>query len=379
MVTGGLSYAESGVDIDIESKSVSALIRGLASIGPSRTPGEYGGLVKHTGGFSGLIEFGDNLLAMCTDGVGSKLMLAAELNNYETVASDCVAMNVNDLLCIGAEPLAFVDYIAAPRPDPTIWEALGRSLGRACQEARVTLCGGETASLPQMVKEIDMSGTALGWVPKDDQIDGGNVSVGDAIIGLGSSGVHSNGFSLVRKIIGRSKLKLDDKLPFTSNDEERAHGVAFRKNAGTNTSMTIGELLMNPTCIYVNPIFELLKSCRSQNVPCEYKNIHGIAHITGGGLSNFLRLKPGMGYMIDNPLPILAEFKWMQEIGLVSDYEMYRTFNMGMGMALVVDGDVAEKVADWIHERFKWVRIVGQVNDSGVAKHTPTGAVFDKY
>lgn len=375
---GGMSYAAAGVDIDVEGASVRALIGALGAGARSRKPGEAGALVEHAGGFSGLIEFGDRLLALCTDGVGSKLMLCAELGYYESVALDVMAMNVNDLVCIGAEPLAFVDYIAAPKPSPEIWEALGRSLGRACGVARVSLCGGETATLPDMVNEIDMSGTALGWLPRGDQIDGRAVVPGDVIIGMPASGVHSNGFSLARKVLERSGLGLGDEAPFDVEKGIRAGGGVWR-HGDKGGAITLGEVLLNPTHIYVDPLVDLFRDARSGSGPCEYEAIHGLAHITGGGLSNLLRLKKGVGFHISEPIEPLPEFEWMQAAGGVSDFEMYRTFNMGMGMAMVVDKEAAVGLATWLAERLPGTEIVGAVNDSGKVTHTIPDVMFSKY
>lgn len=366
-----LTYAESGVDIDGEAASIKALI---SALGPSarRESATFGAPVRDAGGFSGLIEFGENLLALCTDGVGSKLLLAAQLNYYESVPLDCVAMNVNDLLCIGAEPLAFVDYIAAPKPNSETWSALGRGLGEACRRARVSLCGGETASLPDMVNEIDMSGTALGWVPKGMQLEG-RVKAGDVVIGLPSSGIHSNGYSLVRKVLEKSGVSLDGAAPFEVG--QRADGI-WRHGDG---AVTLGEVFLNPTKIYVDPVVDLLKACREGEGPCGYEEIHGMAHITGGGLSNLLRLGKGFGFVLDKPLEVLAEFGWLQQAGELSDFEMYRTFNMGMGMCIIVDGSCGESVAKWLSERLAGCAVVGHADDSGTVRHAPKGVLFDKY
>ncbi|NCF96761.1 MAG: hypothetical protein GWP21_02475 [Euryarchaeota archaeon] len=195
----GLDYAGSGVDIDLEGNAVGALVGALSR--SVRKPGSPGAPVDLPGGFGGLVEFGDNYLALATDGVGSKLSIATKLNQWAGVGIDCMAMNVNDLLCVGAEPIAFVDYIAVPKPDPAVHAALGASLAEACRRARVTLAGGETASLPGIVTELDLSGTALGWLAKGSEITGANLKEGDVLIGMPSSGVHSNGYSLVRNVV----------------------------------------------------------------------------------------------------------------------------------------------------------------------------------
>jgi phosphoribosylformylglycinamidine cyclo-ligase len=379
--TGGMSYAASGVDVDVEGASVAALIGALGKYAKPRRAGEVGALVDHAGGFSGLIEFGDRTLALCTDGVGSKLMLCAELGYYESVALDCMAMNVNDLICIGAEPLAFVDYIAAPRPSPEIWAALGRSLGKACEVARVNLCGGETATLPDMVNEIDMSGTALGWLPKGTQIDGNAVADGDVIIGMPASGVHSNGFSLARNVLDKSGLGLSSAVPFdaSSHASVRAGGALWRHTDDKAAEITLGEVLLNPTQIYVDPLVEFFAATRDGTGPCAYSDIHGLAHVTGGGLSNLLRLHPTAGYHISSPLTPLPEFEWMQAVGNVSDYEMHRTFNMGMGMAVVVSAESAPAVTEWLNTKMAGTKIVGTVNRSGIVTHVLPSVIFEKY
>tara|TARA_B100001115_G_scaffold184974_1_gene190322 strand:+ start:3967 stop:5094 length:1128 start_codon:yes stop_codon:yes gene_type:complete len=354
-----VNYANSGVDIDLEGKAVNSLINQLNS--NTRKAGNVGSLVDHPGGFSGIIDFGEELLAMCTDGVGSKLMLASRLGEWETVPIDCMAMNVNDLLCIGAEPIAFVDYIATPKPDPEVHAALGKGLAKAAKIANVSLAGGETASLPDIVNELDMSGTSLGWLPKGDQLTGENIISGDLLIGIPSSGIHSNGFSLVRKILDLSGADLRSPPPFNASNKNR---VIERFN--TQEDLTLGEVLLNPTRIYVNPMVPLFEQCRKNSTPCKYSEIKGVAHITGGGLSNLLRLHPSLGYHIDNPLPSLPEFGWLQEAGGVSDYEMARTFNMGMGLCIVVSERSAKPILSWLEETgILGCAIVGHVNDDG--------------
>lgn len=381
--TESMSYSSSGVSIEDEASSVAALVGCLKNATRPRKTGEFGALVDHQSGFSGLVEFGNQLLAMCTDGVGSKLLLCSNLGYYESIALDCVAMNVNDLICIGAEPLAFVDYIAAPRPSPKIWSALGRSLGKASEIARVSLCGGETATLPDMVKDVDMSGTALGWVPRGEQIDGRRITDKDVIIGLPSSGVHSNGFSLVRKILDMSGLTLMSSAPFSAENDQsffRAGGSIWRHSIGERCgSVTIGEVFLNPTFIYVNPVVDLFNAVRTGNGPCERSEIHGLAHITGGGLSNLLRLHGELGYRIEDPIQPQPEFEWMQEVGRVTNFEMYRTFNMGMGMAVITSASSSKAVAKWLNQRLPGTKIVGEVDSSGIVTHCTTGVKYEKY
>lgn len=405
----GLTYAAAGVNITAEASAVKSLLRAFAGSGPPPRPaGARGTLAETASNFSGLIAFGPSTyLALATDGVGTKLLLASALGHYETVPIDCMAMNVNDLLCIGAEPLAFVDYIAAPAPDDAAWAAMGRGLGAACRAARVSLAGGESASLPEMVREVDMAGTALGWLPVGDELDGGRVAPGDAVIGLPASGVHSNGFSLARKCVDASGLGLTDAAPFcvTAPGVPRAGGDGIARIGGATdaTPVTLGEVLLHPTYIYVDPLVDLFAAAKGGKAepfgvrptgaavdataadaavgppPCAYSDLHGVANITGGGLSNLLRLKDGAGYELADPLPVLPEFKWLQAVGGVADREMYRTFNMGMGMALVVDATVAPAVVEWLNERLPGCKVVGTVNESGVVTHAVDGVTFDEY
>ena len=339
-----------------------------------RVPGTPGAPVDLPGGFGGLIEFGDNLLALATDGVGSKLQIASMMNHWSGVGIDCMAMNVNDLLCVGAEPIAFVDYIAVPKPDPDQHAAIGASLAEACRIARVTLAGGETASLPGIVTELDLSGTALGWLPKGMAITGANISDGDVMIGLPASGIHSNGFSLVRKVVELSGCSYTDPAPFAT---EFAGREIVRMKDG---DVTLGEVLLNPTRIYVDPVTDLIDACRAGTGPCPADALHGICHVTGGGLSNLLRLHDSLGWHIDNPMSSLPEFDWVQATGGISDWEMARTFNLGMGMVLVVDSEHANAVCDWVATRLEGTQIVGSVCNHGhKVTHVNPEIVFEHY
>ena len=361
----GLDYAGSGVDIDLEGNALSALIGALSR--SVRKPGTPGAPVDLPGGFGGLVEFGDNYLALATDGVGSKLSIATKLNQWAGVGIDCMAMNVNDLLCVGAEPIAFVDYIAVPKPDPEIHAALGASLAEACRRARVTLAGGETASLPGIVTELDLSGTALGWLAKGSEITGANLKEGDVLIGMPASGVHSNGYSLVRNVVSHCGASWEDAAPFAV-DERRIE----RFNEG---AITLGEIFLNPTKIYCDPVVDMI-----QDGPCATSEIHGICHVTGGGLSNLLRLHDSLGWHIATPLPILPEFNWIQQQGNVSDREMHRTFNMGCGMIIAVDASVASEVCSWLSQRMEGCAIIGKVVDNGhKVTHSNPDIVFEHY
>ena len=372
MVDTPMDYASSGVDIDAEGAAVASLVGALST--SIRKKGDFGAPVPLPGGFGGIIEFGDYRLALATDGVGSKLMIANELQRYDGVGIDCVAMNVNDLLCVGAEPIAFVDYIAVPKTDTETHAILGKSLAEACNRARVTLAGGETATLPGIVTELDLSGTALGWFPKGGAITGADIQNDDIMIGLPSSGVHSNGYTLVRAIVERSGNSLAEKCPFDSNHDNR---VIERFEEG---DITLGEVLLNPTRIYVDPLIDLIKKCREGMGPCDISDIKAMAHITGGGLSNLLRLHDDFGWHIDNPLPVLPEFTWLAEKGSVSNREMHRTFNMGMGMTIVISKEKSSSVEKWLNERLPGTRRVGYVHDKKrEVTHADSEIVFSHY
>ena len=364
-----MDYASSGVDIDAEGRAISSLVSALGS--SVRKTGQKGAPVPLPGGFGGIVEFGDSRLVLATDGVGSKLQLASQTGWLRGVGIDCIAMNVNDLICVGAEPIAFVDYIAVPKTDTTVHSELGHSLAEGCRQARVTLAGGETATLPGIVTELDLSGTALGWFPLGGEITGERLQTGDSIIGLPSSGIHSNGFTLVRAVLERSGLALSASAPFDTDDER-----IVRWKEG---EVTIGEVLLNPTMIYVDPVIDLVLSCRAGTGPCSSKEIKAIAHITGGGLSNLLRLHDTLGWHIAEPLPVHPEFSWIAEVGSVSAREMHRTFNMGMGMVIAVSDDVSDDVVAWLSERLPGSRKVGSVTDSGKVTHADSGVFFDHY
>ena len=369
-----MDYASSGVDIDLEAKAVASLIGSLAS--SSRAPGELGAPVHLPGGFGGIIEFGESCLALATDGVGSKLQIASKVGQLGGVGYDCVAMNVNDLICVGAEPLAFVDYIAVPEADPKVHSSLGKSLSQACKIARVTLAGGETATLPGIVKELDLSGTALGWFPRGEGITGENLEEGDVLIGLPSSGIHSNGFTLVRAVIERSGCSLKDACPFNPNHDSRE----VRRFTEKDGVATLAEVILNPTRIYVDPVVELVLESRREEGVISQDSIKAIAHITGGGLSNLLSLHSTLGWEIEMPLDPQPEFQWISEIGSVSALEMHRTFNMGMGMVVAVSEDCADSAERWLSERLAGSRIVGRVVSNGRrVTHSDPEVVFSHY
>ena len=320
-----MTYAKAGVDIDSKSAAIASLVKELRY----RRTGK-GRMMDIKGQFTSLIDFGNTALTLCTDGVGTKLLVAEALNKWDTVGIDCMAMNVNDTICVGAEPFAFVDYIAIDKPNPEITEAIGVGLQKGAKLSDCEIVGGEIAVLPEMVKGVDLSGTCLGFVEKKGIVTGADIKIGDVIIGLSSSGIHSNGMTLVRKVLERNEISLDQKF-----DE---------------LGKRIGEELLTPTTIYVKPVLKLLKQVKAT----------GMVDVTGGGLRNFVRLKKGVRFDLSKPLKPQPIFGLLQELGNIEENEMYQTFNMGMGFAIIVrerDAKEAVKILG------KGARVVGEVDE----------------
>ena len=357
-----MDYARSGVDITLEAHSVAALV---GALGPSvRKSGQLGAPLGEVGGFSGLIEFGPDALALCTDGVGSKLLLAEQFGTWDHVGMDCVAMNANDLLCCGAEPLAFVDYLAVPQANEELHAILGRSLYHAVTTAGMTLCGGETATLPGIVNSIDLSGAALGHIPGRQTIEQDLIGPGDVLIGLPASGFHSNGFTLIRAVLESSGTDASQAPPFDASWASRVTGGDFER---------LADVLLEPTRIYTTPLVGLFERLRSSDEGASWKDLHGLVHITGGGLENILRLGAQCTFVIDAPLSIPPEMEWLAKQGDIDINEMYRVFNMGMGMLLVVSKNVVGNILDELQRDLPAAKVVGYLKEgrAGV-KHAHT-------
>ncbi|MGB8216587.1 MAG: phosphoribosylformylglycinamidine cyclo-ligase [Candidatus Methanoperedens sp.] len=320
-----LTYSQAGVDIERENRAIAALAKQLVY----KRKG-VGAPLTDVGHYAGLIDFGEYALALTTDGVGSKVLIANEMKRWNTVGIDCIAMNVNDLLAMGIEPLAFVDYIAIQEPNNEIMKQIGEGLAKGAEISRMTIVGGETATLPDVINGFDLAGTCLGMVKKDCIITGERIETGDAIIGLPSNGVHSNGYSLVRRIIKDSGCSYNDAFPY-------------------NKKTTIGDELLIPTRIYM----EILEAAQKFD-------IHGLAHITGSGLMKLHRITK-LGFDIRDPLPPQPVFRFLQEEGDVEDVEMYKTFNMGMGFVVVVPQSEAKDAS-----KMMGGKIVGEIVDKGI-------------
>ena len=294
------AYAKAGVDQGAADSAVAGLVRALGEIRLARPSAQ----VPLPGHYASVIRIDDRTgIALSTDGVGTKLVVAEEMGRFDTVGIDCVAMNVNDVICVGAEPLAMLDYIAVDRAEPEVCEQIGVGLARGAELAGIEIPGGELAQLGELVRGVDVSGSCFGIVPLDRIIDGSAVEPGDVVIGLPSTGLHSNGYTLARSALAGIPLG-DERL-----------------------GRPLGEILLEPTQIYVKPIVELLRS---------EVDVRGLAHITSGGTDNLLRLAADVGYEIDDPLPAPPVFALIQELGEVSDEEMRRVFNMGCGFCVVV-------------------------------------------
>ena len=308
-MTEKYSYKEAGVDIDLEADGVKTLINMLSY----KRSGEHG-MLGGVGHFAGLIDFGDKVLSMCTDGVGTKMRVADDLKDWSTVGIDCMAMNVNDMYVMNIEPIAFVDYIATEGINKEQMVQIGVGLNEGARLANLNIVGGETATLKGMVNGLDLAGTCLGVQNRDAVVTGEKVAVGDVIVGVPSTGVHSNGYTLARKVA--------------------------EENGGYETVLpsgrTVGEALLTPTRIYS----EVLDVCSKVEV-------HGMCHVTGGGLLNFLRISD-LGFSIEDPLEVPEILAWIAEKGQLSENELYRTFNMGMGFAFIVAPEDAEKLISLI-------------------------------
>lgn len=336
-----LSYRSAGVDIDAGNRLVDAIKPAVAA---TTRPEVLGGL----GGFGGLFRlpvnrYRDPVLVSGTDGVGTKLRLAIDAEHYQGIGIDLVAMCVNDVLVAGAEPLFFLDYYATGQLDTQVASAVVQSIAEGCRQAGAALIGGETAEMPGMYAQgdFDLAGFCVGVVEHDAIIDGSSIEPGNVILGLASSGAHSNGYSLIRKVLETSGHDLQ-----TSFEEA-----------------TLSEVLLAPTRIYVKPILALLDEIA----------IHGMAHITGGGLAeNLARVLPAnCGATINaKAWPQPAIFAWLQQEGLIPDAEMQRTFNCGIGMCVVVAADVADQAQQRLEDAGETVWKIGEIHPRN-PEHNP--------
>ena len=332
----GLTYADAGVDIDAGNSMVDKIKPLVRS---TRRPGADGEI----GGFGGLFDlkaagFKDPVLVAANDGVGTKLKIAIDADRHDTVGIDLVAMCVNDLVVQGAEPLFFLDYFATGKLNPEQGAAIVKGIAEGCLQSGCALIGGETAEMPGMYRDgdYDLAGFAVGAAERGQLLPAGDLEAGDVILGLGSSGVHSNGFSLVRRIVELSGLGWQDTAPFA-------------------TGQTLGEALLTPTRIYVKSLLSAIRSTGA---------IKALAHITGGGFpDNIPRVLPEtLAAEINlSAIPVPAVFSWLAKTGGVEAHEMLRTFNCGVGMIVVVPADKAELVAETLKAEGETVVTLGRM------------------
>lgn len=328
------SYKQAGVDVTAGYQSVELMKEAVKS-----TYNE--GVVSDLGGFGGLYALNtekikEPILVSGTDGVGTKLKLAFLMNKHDTIGQDCVAMCVNDIVCCGAKPLFFLDYMALGKNVPEVVATIVKGVAEGCKLAGCSLVGGETAEMPGFYQpgEYDLAGFSVGVVDKEKMMNSQTIEIGDQVIGIASSGVHSNGFSLIRKI-------------FDINEENVNE---YKEELG----MTLGEALLTPTRIYVKSILELLSKVQ----------VKGISNITGGGFyENMPRmLKEGVSLQIQKEsYPVLPIFKLIQKVGNIPERDMYNTFNMGIGMAVIVKKEEVQKAIEVLEQQGEKAYVIGEV------------------
>ena len=331
------SYAKVGVDV-AKSEDAHKRIGELIENTFSSRDGKPGSVFLGFGHYAGLIDIGDKLLALHSDGVGTKVLVAQRLGRYDTVGIDCVAMNVNDLICLGAEPISLVIYLALQKLDQEMVSEITRGLVKGAQEAGAAIVGGETAIMPDIIKGegrgFDLAAMSVGILEKNKVVTGEKAKVGDAVVGLASSGIHSNGLTLARKVL----------------DE-----------------MGMEEELLEPTRIYVGEILEILGDI----------DVHGMGHITGGAFTKLRRVINGHGMYLDALPGPPSIFEKIQDVGKICDQEMYRTFNMGVGFALIVDPDDAPRAIDIAKDHGTEASVIGKVTgDGGIRIKTNSGDIW---
>ena len=337
------AYAAAGVDTDQADQGVAAIVGVLRSIETGREsltvplPGHYASVMRLPGPLAQGVG-----IALATDSVGSKVIVAEQTGRFETIGIDCVAMNVNDLICVGAQPLALLDYIAVERADPALLEAIGRGLAVGAAAAGVEIPGGEVCQVPEVLRGhpspygFDLVGSAFGVIELDDIIDGAGVRPGDAMIGLPASGIHSNGMTLARRaLLEDGKLALDERPELLGGQ-------------------SVADVLLEPTVIYVRAILALIAS---------EIEVRGLAHITGGGLINLRRIGSGVGYRISEPLPSPPVFELIASCGAVSAAEMWEVFNMGCGFVAMVPAEQAAAAVELLDRFHPGASVIGEITD----------------
>ena len=341
------AYARAGVDTGLAGRGVAALVDVLRTIDTGRQRRALLG----SGHYANVLRLSERTgLALSTDGVGTKLIVAEQLGRFDTVGIDCVAMNVNDVVCVGADPLALLDYIAVEEADEQVLADLARGLKAGAEDAGVEIPGGELAVVPELIRGhpspsgIDLVGMCVGLVELDSIVTGAAAEAGDAIVGMPSSGVHSNGYTLARRA-----------LPDVSETPGELGGAS------------VGDVLLEPTTIYVRAVRDLLAS---------QVDVRGLAHITGEGLLNLLRLDAPVGYRVDSPLPVPPVFDLIANRSGSDAAEMHEVFNMGCGFCCVVRASDADAAVALLSARHPGASVIGEVTDrSGIVELTGAGLV----
>jgi phosphoribosylformylglycinamidine cyclo-ligase len=345
------AYARAGVDTSRAERAVAGLVEVLRRIDtgrPSRA-------VLGSGHYANVLRIDDATgIALSTDGVGTKVIVAEQLGRFDTVGIDCIAMNVNDVVCVGAEPIAVLDYVAVEEADPDMLRQIAEGLRQGAEQAGVEIPGGELAQLPELIRGhpspfgFDLVGACFGTVALDSVVTGKRIEPGDAVIGLPSSGVHSNGLTLARRVL--------------SDLDERPSRLDGR---------SVGEVLLEPTVIYVPAVLELLGSG---------VDVRGLAHITSGGLLNLLRLDAEVGYSVDDPLPRLPVFELIAERADAEEHELMEVFNMGCGFCCVVPADQTDAAVELLDAHHPGTAVIGRATgDRGAVAIPPLGLRGDAH
>jgi phosphoribosylformylglycinamidine cyclo-ligase len=333
------AYARAGVDQSQSGTAVRALVEVLSTIATGRPDRAALG----SGHYANVLRLDDKRgLALSTDSVGSKVIVCEQLGRFDTIGIDLIGMNANDVVCVGADPIALLDYIAVEHADPEMLEQIGIGLKEGAEQAQIEIPGGELAVLPDLIRGhpspsgFDLVGFCVGLVDLDSIVTGAAVEPGDAIVGIPSSGIHSNGLSLARRVLP----DLDEPVGDT----------------------TVGDLLLEPTVIYVRTVRELLESA---------VDVRGLAHITGEGFLNLLRLEAAVGYSIDEPLPVPRIFELIAERGAVEPTELYEVFNMGCGFCCVVPPEQAEAAVAVLSARHPGTAVIGRATSAAGVVELP--------
>jgi len=335
-------YKAAGVDTDATQSGLYKIVECIKRTWPA--PDALGAVKLDIGYFANVIDIGGIGLAICTDGVGSKSIIAHMMNRYDTIGIDCVAMNVNDAICVGARPISMVDYIAIEKSDADILGAIAIGLAEGAKQAGISISGGEIAPLKDVVRGFDLVGTVVGIVPLDRVITGRDLVPGDVIIGLESSGIHSNGLTLARHVFfERAKLSIDHVFP--------------------ELGMPLGEELLRPTLIYVPEIIDVIN-----NIP----SVKALINITGDGLLNLSRVDATVGFLIDDLPPMPPVFRLIQQHGRVDTAEMFEVYNMGVGFCILVAERDADSTLEILRRHRRRAQIIGRtIEDGSKGVHLP--------